>query len=143
GDYSNAKYSWAVMLKPHRRMPDQPKTKIDVVYGPAKGRLEIAAQVARSVQLLEVVAEGAADELVWPASFTLEMQSCDFPNARWDLSTHKLTLCYELAADFEDLYRGYGGARADGSGLATGSKRKSTGSTPAYKSSQQTQRKRR
>ena len=74
GDYSNAKYSWAVMLKPHRRMPDQPKTKIDVVYGPAKGRLEIAAQVARSVQLLEV-AEGAADELVWPASFTLEMQS--------------------------------------------------------------------
>jgi hypothetical protein len=111
GDYSNAKYSWAVMLKPHRRMPDQPKTKIDVVYGPVKGRLEIEAQVARSVRLLEVVAEGAADELVWPASFTLEMQSCDFPNARWDLSTHKLTLCYELPADFEDLYRDYGGAR--------------------------------
>jgi Putative metallopeptidase len=39
GDYSNAAYSWAVMLKPHRRTPDQPKAQIDVVYGAAQGRL--------------------------------------------------------------------------------------------------------
>src|SRR5882672_7701485 len=63
-----------------------------------------------------------ADEFAWPAPFTLEMQSCGFPNARWDLSTHKLTVCYELAAEFADLYRSYGGAAADGVRTADSSK---------------------
>jgi hypothetical protein len=142
GDYSNAVFSWATMLKAHRRTPDQPKTKIDVVYGPAKGKLEALADAARSVQLLEVVAAGAEDELAWPAPFTFEMQSCGYPNARWDLSTHKLTLCYELAAEFEDLYRDYGDMRTDGSRMADSTKRKSTGSASAFKPSRQTQRKR-
>ena len=106
--------------------------KIDVVYGPAMGRFEIARQAASSIRLLETVAERAANDLVWPMPFTLEMQSCDFPNARWDLSTYKLTLCYELGADFADLYRTYGDARADGSKLEDNSKRKTVGA-PAYK----------
>ena len=33
---------------------------------------------------------------------------------RWVLSTHTLTVCYELAADFAELYRAYGAARMDG-----------------------------
>ena len=45
GDYSNVGYSWDLVLKPHRRAPDQPKTKIDVVYGPAEGRIATARQV--------------------------------------------------------------------------------------------------
>jgi hypothetical protein len=49
----------------------------------------------------------------------------------WDLQSHKLTLCYELAADFADLYREYG-ARADGGRIADRSKRK-TVSTSAFK----------
>jgi putative metallopeptidase DUF4344 len=142
GDYSNAAYSWDLLLKPHRRTPDQPKTKIDVVYGPANGRLETIAQAARSVQLLEVVAEGATNELAWPAPFTLEMQNCGFPNARWDLSTHKLIMCYELAADFAELYRAYGAAPEGSSKSADRSKRKSTGLSSAYKPSHRTQRKR-
>jgi hypothetical protein len=110
GDYSNASYSWDLVLKPHLRAPDQPKTPIEVAYGEAKGRLERSARAARSNLLLETVAQHVADEFVWPAPFTLEMQTCGFPNARWDLSTHKLTLCYELAADFEELYRAFGAA---------------------------------
>ena len=43
GDYSNAAYSWDLVLKSHRRAPDQPKTKIDVVYGPADGKAAVAA----------------------------------------------------------------------------------------------------
>ena len=42
------------------------------------------------------------------------MQTCGFPDARWDVATNKLTLCYELAVEFADLYRDYGGAAADG-----------------------------
>src|SRR5271167_292662 len=57
GDYSNVAYSWDLVLKPHRRAPDQPKTKIDVVYGPAEGRAAVAERVNRSIRLLETVAE--------------------------------------------------------------------------------------
>lgn len=110
GDFTDASGSWDMVLKPHLRAPDQPKTKIDVVYGEAKGTLEPGAQALRSIRLLETVAERLEDALVWPAPFTLEIQSCGFPNAQWVLDTRKLTLCYELAADFADLYREYGGA---------------------------------
>jgi putative metallopeptidase DUF4344 len=107
GDYSNAAFSWDLLLKPHRRPSDQPKTKFDVVYGPAEGRAKVVEQVARSIRLLETVAEHASNELAWPAPLTLEMQSCGFPNARWDLRTRTVTLCYELAVEFVDLYRDF------------------------------------
>ncbi len=90
GDYSNAAFSWGLLLKPHRRAPDRARTKIEVVYGAAAGRDAIARQVARSTRLLETVAEHAADEFVWPAPFTLKMQSCGFANARWSIPTRTL-----------------------------------------------------
>jgi hypothetical protein len=113
-DYKKAANSWGLALKAHLRAPDQPKTKIDVVYGEAKGNLEGIAQAARSIMLLEYMAEHAADVFVWPAPFTMEMQSCGFINAAWYNSTRKLTVCYELAEDFAELYRGYGIGRSDG-----------------------------
>jgi Putative metallopeptidase len=138
GDYSNAAYSWDLVLKPNRRAPDQPKTKIDVVYAPAEGRAAVAQRINSSIRLLETVAEHAADDFVWPTPFALEMQTCGFPNARWDLESHKLIMCYELAADFADLYRDYSGVRADGSKIADGVKRKIVG-TAAYKPRRPTQ----
>ena len=50
-DYSNIANSWDMVLQPHRRDPDQPRTKIDVVYAgrgqdcdrPASGYLDPAA----------------------------------------------------------------------------------------------------
>jgi putative metallopeptidase DUF4344 len=107
GDYSNAAFSWDLLLKPHRRPFDQPKTELNVVYGPAEGRAKVVERVARSIRLLETVAERASDELAWPAPLTLEMQSCGFPNARWDLRMRMVTLCYELAVEFADLYRDF------------------------------------
>jgi hypothetical protein len=107
-DYRKAAKSWGVLLQPHVRAADQPKTKIDVVYGEAKGKLEIAAQIGRSIRLLDGVAAQSSELVVWPAPFSLEMQTCGFINAKWDESTRKLTLCYELAEDFAELYRDYG-----------------------------------
>jgi Putative metallopeptidase len=60
------------------------------------------------VRLLEVLAEYLADEFALPIPFTLEMQSCGVINAAWVASTRKLTVCYELADDFADLYRVHG-----------------------------------
>ena len=110
GDYSNASWSWDMALKPHRRSANQPKTKIDVVYGEGKGNLDVHARSARSLGLLEVVANHSADEFVWRAPFTLELQTCGSPNSGWNLSAHKVTLCYEMADDFARLYRDYSGA---------------------------------
>jgi hypothetical protein len=108
GDYSNASWSWDQVLKPHVRQPDQPVTKIDVIYGEAKGPLETVANMMKSIGLLEALATHTGEAFVWPAPFTIEAQTCGFPNARWDFQTHKLVVCYELAADFADLYRTYG-----------------------------------
>jgi hypothetical protein len=108
GDFGAASNTWDMALKPHLRSADQPKTKIDVVYGDATGKLEAAAQALRAMRLLETVAERMADTYAWPAPFAIEMQSCGYANAQWLPKARKLALCYELAADFGDLYRGYG-----------------------------------
>jgi hypothetical protein len=115
GDFSAASSSWDTALQPHLRRPDQPKTRIDVAYGEAKGgKLEAVAQALRSIMLLETVAERMADTYAWPAPFAIEMQSCGYPNAQWLPKVHKVVLCYELAGDFGDLYRGYGDRPAGG-----------------------------
>jgi hypothetical protein len=115
GDFGDAFYGWEASLMPHLRTPDQPKTKIDVIYGEGKGdNLDVIAQSLRSIGLLEAVADRAASAYAWPAPFALEAKTCGYVNAAWDSSTHKLTLCYELAADFADLYRGYGETRQSG-----------------------------
>jgi len=110
-DYGKAASSWELLLKPHLRAADQPKTKIDYAYGEGKGdRLVNIAEVARSIQLLETLARRWGASFAWPAPFTLETQTCGFPNAAWVPTTRKLTVCYELFADFADLYRTYGAA---------------------------------
>jgi hypothetical protein len=137
GDFSNAAYSWDLLLKPHLRNPDRPRTKIDVIYGPVEGRGAHTRQVLMSVGALETIADHLADQYAWPAPFTLEMASCGFPNARWDLQSHKLILCYELAADFADLYRGYGPAEA---AVKTATVKRKTVGPAAYKPTQKSRK---
>jgi len=105
GDYSNASWSWDRALKPYQRTVDQPRTKIETIYAEGKGRLADEARALRAVRLLETVAERAAEEYVWRAPFTLEMRTCGHPAAHWDVSTRRLTLCYEMAEEFAQLYR--------------------------------------
>ena len=107
-DYRNASFSWRELLKPHRRGPDQPKTKIEVVYGEAKGKLKIFADSARSMRLLETLADWAADEYVWKAPFTIEMKTCGETGANWSPFTRKVMLCYEMAEELAEVYRKYG-----------------------------------
>jgi len=112
GDYSNASWSWDTALKPHRRVGDQPKTKIDVVYGEGKGKLAMFERAFRAIGFLEAVAEHDADNYVWRAPFTVEMQSCGQPDAHWDLKEHKLYVCYEMAEEFLALYQEVSDERA-------------------------------
>ena len=104
GDYSNALYSWDLVLKPHRRAADQAKTIITTVYGEDKSGLDVNARSFRALRLLESVAERAAEQFVWRKPFTIELQSCGKPGAHWDLMSHRLTVCYEMAEEFVHLY---------------------------------------
>jgi hypothetical protein len=105
GDYSNASYSWDLVLKSHRRTADQPKTTIKTAYGEDKSGLDLNARSLRALRLLESVAERAAEEFVWRKPFALELQSCGKPGAHWDLMSHRLIVCYEMAEEFAQLYR--------------------------------------
>ena len=107
GDYSNASWSWDKVLEPHRRKPEQPKTEIKTVYGPAEGELAIFKLVASQMQILEAVAGTLEDQYVWRRPITLEMQTCGQPGARWDLTTKAVIICYEIALEFAQLYRSY------------------------------------
>ena len=105
GDYSNATYSWDLVLKPHRRTGDQPKVTITTVYGEDKSGRDINARSFRSLRLLETIAERAAEEFVWRKPFAIELQSCGKPGAHWNLMSHRLIVCYEMAEEFVQLYR--------------------------------------
>jgi hypothetical protein len=106
GDYSNASWSWEQVLKPHLRAEGQPKTAITVTYQDSP-EYELFAHGFRKLQILEEVANHLSDRYVWRRPIALEMAPCDEPAARWDLSTQKITVCYELAVDFGRLYQGY------------------------------------
>jgi hypothetical protein len=104
GDHSNASWSWDTVLKPHLRPAKGKKTKINVTYGPGKGDYDVYAKVFQGVKMLEVVAEALSDRFVWRAPISLEMQACGDPGANWDIPSKKITVCYEIAAEFAALY---------------------------------------
>jgi DNA-binding Xre family transcriptional regulator len=111
GDYSNAEYSWNTVLKPFRRAPDAPKSKIDIDYGKAKGKLEVYERSLRAIGYLETIAGYAAELIVWPRPISIVLQECGDSNAQWSPVSKSEILCYELADEFFELYRKYG---ADG-----------------------------
>jgi len=103
-DYKNAAWSWDEMLKSHLRSADQPKITIKVDYQDSK-KYAAQEQVLRHMGLFEAFAAHLADRYAWPKPFTIEARECGEANARWKTPT--LTLCYELASEFIELYLGY------------------------------------
>ena len=107
GDYSNASWSWETVLKPHLRAADQPKQRVAVTYGPP-GEYASIAQAIKTIGMLEMLADYAATRFVWRRPIGFDVKSCGQPDLHWDLSTQKVLVCYEMAQDFANLYRGYG-----------------------------------
>jgi hypothetical protein len=103
-DYKNAAWSWDEMLKKHLRAPDQPKVDITITYEDTK-KYALQEQILRHMGLFEVFAAHLADRYAWPKPFRMETRSCGEPNARW--GQRVLTLCYELASEFIELFQGY------------------------------------
>jgi hypothetical protein len=106
-DYRKARDAWSAVLAPHLRQPGQPETKINVVYGDGKGNYDRLANLFRSIRFLETVAEHAQETYLWPYPWTLAMESCGRPGSDYDTDTRTVTMCYEQAFDFAQLYIAY------------------------------------
>src|SRR5579859_2829578 len=106
-DYESAKYAWDTVLKPFLRSGEQAVPPIDVVYETGSGALSTYARSFRSIGFLETLAAQATDHYVLPRSISIVMKACGDSNAWWHTPTLRETLCYEMAEDFVELYRGY------------------------------------
>jgi len=107
-DYSNAQWSWEQALKPHRRAPDQARTKYEIIYGKAEETFDLFEKVARMTGIVERAADRLVDLYVWKKPFTIEVLTCGSSGAKWVGSDHKITLCYELAEEFVQMYKLHG-----------------------------------
>jgi putative metallopeptidase DUF4344 len=110
GDFSTASWGWNKALESHRRAAGQPKTDIKIIYRDAAeaDNLDIHAKALRSIRLLETIAEHMSDQFVWSAPLALEAKTCGESNAYWSHPIRTYVLCYEIAAEFAQLYRDYG-----------------------------------
>ena len=107
-DYRRASSSWDQVLTPHIRRPDQPKSQITTAYADI-AQYAFVKRGLSHMRLLETLAEHLSDRYVWRRPIAFEMTTCSEPGAFWDVSIHKIIVCYELAIDYADLYRGYAG----------------------------------
>jgi hypothetical protein len=105
-DYGRASASWDQVLTPHFRRPDQPKSQITAAYADIAQYAFLKRSLSH-MRLLETLAEHLSDRYVWSKPIAFEMTTCSEPGAFWDVSIHKIIVCYELAIDYADLYRGY------------------------------------
>ena len=108
-DYSNAEWSWGEVLKPHKRKPEDPKTKIEVSYG-ATTEFASLAEIGRKLHILESVAEWLSEDFAWKVPVSLEMRECGKADARYLPLSKKIYVCYELIREFVQLHRTYGQA---------------------------------
>jgi hypothetical protein len=106
-DYDTAKYAWETVLKTYLRPVDQAKAKIDVVYERGSGNLDTYYRSFRAIKFLETLSEHTSDRYVLSRPIAVVFRDCGDSNAWWDRSTLKMTLCYEMANDFVDLFKGY------------------------------------
>jgi hypothetical protein len=83
---------------PHLRGSGPSGARINVVYGDGNGRFDALAELFRSIRFLETVAARAEADYV---------KTCGHPGADWDDETRTVTMCYESAFDFAELYRAY------------------------------------
>jgi hypothetical protein len=95
GVYEQAESSWMAVLEPH--IATEPGPEIPIIYGDA-GDYEIFAEELKSRRIFENLAEFLETNFALPAGISIEAVQCGQPNAFYDWGEHKMTYCYELAA---------------------------------------------
>jgi len=65
-DFDTASRSWDRALTPYRRTSEQPKPRIEVIYGPATGKLALHQRIFSGTRFLETIVEQVAERYAWP-----------------------------------------------------------------------------
>jgi len=99
-EYKNMDWSWEEMLKKNLR-GDKPKLDVKVTYEETK-KFAVQEHILRKIGLLEGIVAHSTDRFAWPNQWSVEAKSCGDANASW--RSRKLTLCYELANYFTELF---------------------------------------
>lgn len=103
-DYAIAAWSWEELLKPYRRTPGKPTSRIDVTYNDGQGSLAIYEKTFRELRFLDRVVDVATDKFVWRRPLSVTMETCGKANAWWSEPNARITVCYELVDEFVKLY---------------------------------------
>jgi hypothetical protein len=74
-----------------------------VTYGDAPAPLTPYREVLRTLGLLELVRDFAAQNFVFSRRIAIEARTCGEPNAYWDPQERRVVLCYEFLAFPADL----------------------------------------
>jgi hypothetical protein len=95
--------SWEAVQEPHFRDKAKPATgTAKVTYGDTKtyagDKLYLTA-----LGLLEHIAELIEKDYKFEPGIEVTASECDEPNAFWSQDDRRLTICYELVADFREL----------------------------------------
>ncbi len=104
GVYEQAESSWMSVLEPH--VAAEPGPEIPIVYADA-GDYEAFAEELKSRRVMEQLAEFLRTNFTLPEGITMEAAQCGEPNAFYDWGEHKMTYCYELAAQMYQLDADY------------------------------------
>jgi hypothetical protein len=103
GDYSNASWSWDKALKPYQRPAGQAPTKFDVVYGEAKHPFDTFGRAFRATEVMEKYRRVPAGPVCLADTVYCGDSDGGQPDAHWNVPSHKVTLCYEMAEEFVEL----------------------------------------
>ena len=88
------------VLEPHVANGEGPE--IPITYGDA-GDYQVFADELQSRRILEDLADFLRTNFALPEGITMEAAQCGQPNAFYDWGEHKMTYCYELAAQMYQL----------------------------------------
>ncbi len=96
--------SWDGLLDSfwHAEIPEAERTKINVVYEPAK---DFADEIAylKEIGVLEDLRRIMAEHYKFKPGIRVEAAQCDEANAFWNAEERRITICYELVADFREI----------------------------------------
>ncbi len=103
-DFSAAMLSWDKVLKPQLLKNNEVNNQLLIQYQKAKKGQEKYKNIVQKSKLFEIIKADIEQKYKLPVDVMIEAMSCGEPNAFWDPNTNKVTLCYELVAEFEKLF---------------------------------------
>src|SRR5689334_11108448 len=81
-----------------------PTGRFKAVYGPAAPELQEFRSRLVEHQFLDTLANRLSDSLVIPEDITLAVGHCAEPNAAYEPSDRRVTVCYELVENLNEVF---------------------------------------